>query len=57
MKGHAGRLVGTAEAPQKADRIAAAPKTSALCQDLPYQRQYLEESLPLNGLHSVVRLN
>jgi hypothetical protein len=35
MKGHDGRLVGTAEAPQKADRIAAAPKTSALCHFLP----------------------
>jgi len=30
MKRHTGRLVGTAEAPQKADRIAATPKTSAL---------------------------
>ena len=32
MKSHAASLAGTAEVPQKADGIAAVPKTSASCQ-------------------------
>jgi hypothetical protein len=52
MKSHAGGLADTTEVPQKADGIAAVPKTSASCQN---GREH-QQQLSGRSLGSIVKV-